>query len=281
MADSIVTSIVSSIVEPLVSPLVGKWGGSSYVFVNAEAAALVARFTTPATEARKPLIDNLVGALKTAGVWAKSDALYIKAAETAQAGRQNWIQNLYNLSALNSPTFTADRGYKGDGSTSYLSTNFTPSTAVAPQFTQNNGHVSFWGLTSRAATDGYIMGAQAASARVAGIWPRGVGDTTFIRANDIAAVVTNANSNGFFIASRTGATARAGYRNGTLLSSGIESTTTVPTLPLYVLAYNNGTPQILLADQGAVASIGAGLTSTEVLAFYNAVLTYLQAVGAA
>ena len=45
-----------------------------YSFVNDEAAAFVERFAAPPTEARKALIDTLIGSLKTGGVWGKADA---------------------------------------------------------------------------------------------------------------------------------------------------------------------------------------------------------------
>ena len=48
------------------------------------------------------------------------EGLWVTAAADAQAGRQNWVQDAYNLTTVKSPTFTADRGYQGNGTTSYL-----------------------------------------------------------------------------------------------------------------------------------------------------------------
>ncbi|WP_336802535.1 hypothetical protein, partial [Kaistia sp. MMO-174] len=72
-----------------------------------------ARLTNQPTTARKKLYNDLIVSLKTAGVWAKLDALYVLAAADAQAARQNLVANAYNISASGSPVFTADRGYTG------------------------------------------------------------------------------------------------------------------------------------------------------------------------
>ena len=116
-------------------------------------------FTTPPDPTRKALINTLVKSLKAAGVWTKLDALYLFAAADAQAARRNWIQDLYNATAVSSPTFAADRGYTGDGAAAYLDTGFNPSTASSPKLTQNSAHASAWDRTSRAADGTNILGA--------------------------------------------------------------------------------------------------------------------------
>ena len=119
--------------------------GVSY---DAAATALFARFTTPPTSARKAVINTLIVALKDAGVWSKLDALYLFAAADSQAARQNWVQDLYNATAVSSPTFTADRGYNGDGSASYVDSGFNPTTAVTPKFVQNSAYFGLWSRTT-------------------------------------------------------------------------------------------------------------------------------------
>ncbi len=96
-----------------------------------EAAALLSRMTVTPSTARKQLIDALIATLVGAGIWAKLDALYLLAAHDAQAARLNWIADRYNLTAVNSPTFTTDRGYAGTGAAMYLDTGFNPATAAS------------------------------------------------------------------------------------------------------------------------------------------------------
>ena len=83
-----------------------------------ETEALVARLTTPPTLERKERVNTLISSLIDAGVWAKLDCLWGMAAADAQAARQNWSQDAHDLTTVNSPTFTADRGYRGNGTTS-------------------------------------------------------------------------------------------------------------------------------------------------------------------
>jgi len=104
--------------------------------------ALIARMSVAPGDARAALIDALVRALKAAGVWAKLDALYVLAAHDAQAARLNWLGSGFTLAAVNSPAFAVDRGYTGDGATSYLDSGFTDGSSGG--FRQNDGHRGIW-----------------------------------------------------------------------------------------------------------------------------------------
>src|SRR5690606_7666747 len=113
-----------------------------------EAQALFDRFTTPPTTARKNLINDLFAALMEAGVYSKLDAFYIFAQYDEQAALQNWVADQYNSNPVNSPTFTVDRDYVGNGTSSYLDSQFNPSTAVSPKFVQNSAYFGIWSRTS-------------------------------------------------------------------------------------------------------------------------------------
>lgn len=104
--------------------------------------ALLGRMSVAPGDARTGAIDALVRALKAAGVWAKLDALYLLAAHDAQAARLNWVSSGFTLAAVNSPGFTADRGYSGDGATSYLDSGFTD--GISGALRQDNAHRGIW-----------------------------------------------------------------------------------------------------------------------------------------
>lgn len=77
---------------------------------------------------RKNLINDLVTGLKSDSIWSKVTALYLFAAHDSVAARVN-IKTPTNLaSAVNSPTFTTDRGYTGDAVSAHVDTNLTAST---------------------------------------------------------------------------------------------------------------------------------------------------------
>lgn len=251
-------------------------GGASY---SPEAQALFARFTTPPTDARKVLINNLIVALIAAGIWGKLDALYLTAAADSQAARRNWIADQYNLTAVAAPTFAADRGYTGDGASSQLDTNLNPATAITPQYLQNSAHISAWGRTSRAGNSRPIMSLLGGPGT--NIYPLLTDGNAYYRCNDNneAGGLSSTGSTGLFLANRSGATAREGYRNG--VSGGAIGAVASKAVLNFNFALLQGGTGAFSTDQIAMASIGSTLSATQALAFYNAVNTYLQAVGAA
>ena len=73
------------------------------------------------------LQNNLIIALKSAGVWAKLDTFCVWATDgDSDFALVDWIR-LSNYTAVNSPTFTSNQGYAGNGTTSYIDSNFNPS----------------------------------------------------------------------------------------------------------------------------------------------------------
>lgn len=105
-----------------------------------EAEALFARLDTlevPATPERQVIIDRCIKALKACGAWDKRDAYYFIGADEL-AWRQNWKQDAYNLTLVNTPTFEADRYVKGNGSNAAYDTNFNPTTAVGAKYQKDD-----------------------------------------------------------------------------------------------------------------------------------------------
>jgi hypothetical protein len=74
--------------------------------------------------------NQLIIDLKTAGVWDKLDVYYVFAHDgQSEFGTLNWKNPLLHQATLfNSPTFTANQGFAGNGSSSYIRTNFNPFT---------------------------------------------------------------------------------------------------------------------------------------------------------
>lgn len=257
--------------------------GVSY---SAEAKALFERFTTPPTAQRKTLINDLIVSLKDAGVWSKLDALYVMAAADAQAARQNWIADQYNLTAVAAPTFTTDRGYLGDGVSSYLSTGFNPTSASTPNYSLNDSHTSVWSRTNSQNSAAVSIGARTTSTTAQSLMiVRTAGDGFIARINQDASTgssVPNTGSTGHLYSQRTGATAKETFRNGSSLGAATEASAAVPDASIFVMALNTGgSAGNYDARQMASASIGASLSSQQVSDFHTALSTYLTAVGAA
>ena len=252
-------------------------GGVSY---SPEATALFARMSSQPGATRKAVINACIESLISAGVWTRLDALYLLAAHDAQAARLNWKQALYDCTAVNSPTFTTDRGYAGNGTTSYLNTGYTPSTAGGA-LTLNSAHLSLWNRTARAAAGTLQAGASGSGGDLE-LGSRFTGDLAIANINDSSAITAAVTDNvGHVLVNRSTSSARQLYKNGASIGSNAGSSNALPTLPVFIGGRNvAGALSLGSTDQIAAASLGGSLNSTEQGAFYSALLTYLTAIGA-
>jgi len=258
----------------LSQPLVQGYGGLG---IDASAAAVIAAMTTPPTAARQAIINNLVISLKAAGVWPLLDILYVLAAADSQAAGLNWKNPAaFALTAVNSPTFTADRGYAGDGSTSYVDTTYNPSTDGV-QFTLNAAHIMAWNRTNRAANTAALISGN--SGGIA-IFPFFTAAGCFGRINDASGPVTTPGSNGMFIANRSASNAKEVFRDGASLGSAADAALALDSLSIFIGAANvAGVPTSFSSDEVASASLGGNLAG-RTAAYYTALQTYMTAVGA-
>ncbi len=100
---------------------------SEYLSILARGTAL--GYTLPSTS-RQIKQNQLILDLKSAGIWNKLDVFYVYANDgSKEFATLNWKSpTQYQSTLVNSPTFTSDQGFTGDGVTSYIRTNFNPST---------------------------------------------------------------------------------------------------------------------------------------------------------
>jgi hypothetical protein len=85
-------------------------------------------YTLPS--ASQQLLQNqLVVDLKDGGIWSKLDTFGVFATDgDSDFALIDWIR-LTDYTAVNSPTFTANQGFQGNGTSAYIDTNFNPSTS--------------------------------------------------------------------------------------------------------------------------------------------------------
>lgn len=254
-----------------------KGGGASpeggYVFINPQAAALVARFAVQPTYARKAVIDTTWTMLNaSSGLVAKLIYLRLTGADQ-QASLLNWVQDLYNATAVASPTFVADRYFQGDGIASYLDTGFNPVVAADPKFVQDNAGFTFWSLN--APNDGsQIMGN--GNTRANGI----VGNTNVngrpVNAGTTVAMATAAMP-GCVTISRSGAAAWASYVAGVLNTS---NTTASSAMANSVIAECAATTAGFGTNQMLGAAIHSDLSAQQAADLYAAMAYYKGQIGA-
>jgi hypothetical protein len=238
---------------------------------GAEATAFLARtsgLNGTHTNAYIALIDGLVAD----SLWTAFDAIYIMATQDATTSLLSLVSATFNITAVNSPTFTADSGYAGNGSSSYLNTNFNASTATTPNFVRDSAHYSVWNLTN-AKPDGGLIGNSNNSAS----WQFFSGDS-YPRCNDAGSGYTLADPRGHLLSNRTDANTRKAYKNGSFENdAGVSASGAVVNANFAICSY--ATTGGYVTNQVAAASIGRALTGTEITNFYGRLRTYMTAVG--
>jgi hypothetical protein len=237
---------------------------------------------------REALVNALISGLDTDGVWSQLDRLFLLAAENATSALTD-LKGLDLATAVNSPTFTTDTGYSGNGTTSYINSNYNPATD-ATNFAQDSAHLGVWNNTSRGD----------ASTVEAGGGPGGGGGysaemefrtpgSTNVRINSVGATNPSgggfkiANTQIFFVGNRVASPDSELYVDGaTLASTNFGGTTSiaVPTGDIFICARNTGGgPDAYSSDQLSAVTLGGGLTSGDVADLYTHLRTYMTAVG--
>lgn len=244
---------------------------------DADASALFARMTVQPDDTRKALINERIIAAKAMSWWAKIDAIWVHAAHAQQAARLNWKESRYDCLPVNNPGFEVDRGYRGNGSTSYLDTQFNPVVAVGAHFVQDS---AAFGVRSN--DDNKSSGS------LAGFWDGSKGCTINPRDNSdtFPGRVHQGNARNFgpsptaigmFVANRLPGNTIQGYINGERKYN--DAITPPATMADGTLRIGAISATSLRACQFSMGFISGGLTEQEALDLFNWFETYRIAVG--
>lgn len=265
------------VADKMTATLTLKVAGAVERGAYADAAwALFDAMTIAAPAGRKALINSTILALQAAGVWDLLDVLYLIAAHDEQAGRLNWKSPgaFTALPESHGPGFVGDRGFAGNGVDQYLRTQWTPS-LNAVHMTQNSASAWVWSLTNAANNSADIGDTGASAIRVT---TRGVAGQLVSRINDnTGSTATVADSLGLYGGQRLDATNKKGWRNGIEVSATTVAAISLSATEQWICGANTGQYS---AKRLALAAWGASLAGKE-LAFYTAVLPYMQSLGAA
>lgn len=122
---------------------------SLYIFTTEYKAVLdigtALSYTLPTTATQQKQ-NKLLKSMKADGVWAKLDVFYVFAVDNNASAfaTLNWKNPNANQSTLvSSPTFVNNGGFQGNGTSSYIDTNFNPATQGV-QYTLNNASRYFF-----------------------------------------------------------------------------------------------------------------------------------------
>jgi hypothetical protein len=247
---------------------------------SSEALTYFAAMSTPPSDARKALINTCINSLISAGVWAKLDWLSLFASHDAQAAMLNAVAPYQYMTAVSSPTFLTDRHYVGNGTSSYLNSGWNPLTAASPKFTQNNHSMGVW---CRNDVNSFSQSELGHTTRATIISRNSSNATIYAASGSSNFALPVATSVGFTSYSKLNSTQVRGYKNGTAIATNTVTSSALYNQPFYALAASNsvGTAGSFSTRQIAALFWGSQLSDSEHQALYNAVNTYLVAVGAA
>jgi len=254
--------------------------------LDAATTTLIAegRYTNAPTDALKALINKTIVDLKADGVFAKGDCMYIRGVHESLLACQNWIKNAHNSTLVNSPTFTAKVGFQGNGSTSYINLNYTPSTE-ANKYALNDASIAFMHTLVGTSTARYVYGSIGTNGRSYMLFYTG-GTAEREYCNSISYNNQIEQTNGLYVGySRyiSGANRPVqAYSNGVVTGAAADcaATAALSDQPFYELALNNaGSVNNPMNGQTSFFFAGARLSDTEQLALYTRVKYFFDNVG--
>ena len=111
--------------------------------------------------------------LVDAGFWTRMDLFYVFGVHTNDAGEAliNWVDpGTFDGTAVNSPTFTIYDGFAGDGSTSYVDSNFNL-LSDGTNYIQDDASVGIYLRTDQQEDSKFAFGARLISAEESQLVP--------------------------------------------------------------------------------------------------------------
>lgn len=227
------------------------------------------------TNNEKTYINTFITALGTD--FAEFDRLWIHGLANSIAARTSLANPTSTMiTAVNSPTFTASQGYNGNGTNSYLNTNYNPTTNGV-KYTLNSASLYVYSRTDLNSFKFDIGHNNGTSYSVLDIRDGG----SFYRSINQIGLVTGiavANSLGLFSGVRVGVIDVRSCKNGALLVSNSTTSSTLINNNIFVLAQNNnGTASGFSPRQLSLSAIGSGVVNQST--FYTAVQALGTSIG--
>ncbi len=159
-------------------------------------------------------------------------------------------------------------GLTGNGTTKYLRTGLVPSASL----TLNNTHLASYNRANSNLHQGTALTFDLLMQ---------VGNIFSDQYDNATGRVTGAASAvGFGLGSRTSSTSHTVYLNGSQIATNATSAGTLPTVETYVFGLNSaGSPSNITTGPCGGYSIGDGLSSADVTAYYTHIQTFQTALG--
>lgn len=262
------------------------WYGSSGGGAVVEYQAVLNRATAlgyvKPSAAQQAKQNQLIIDLKSAGIWDLLDVFYVFATDgDSDYATLNWKDSSsFQTAKVNSPTFTANQGFRAPGATSYLNTGWAPS-LNGVNYTLNNSAFGFHviGNSQSDLFDNGTVGAAGITTRTWASVRTGTNGTQFNINSSGALTPGSTDSSGFYHVKRSSSTATAVFKNGASISSAATTAEALSERPFFICTHNgNGTPGSSITTRTySMFFAGAGLNGLE-SSLYTAWNTYLTSL---
>lgn len=244
-------------------------------YTIAFAAVVVGRggIVTNAEKARLTTFENDLGTDIT-----EFDRLWIHGLSNNIAARTSFVNPLSTLiTEVNSPTFTPNLGYTGDGTSSYLNSNFNPATQGV-KYTLNSASGFTYiqqDIVSAGASFGAIIGSDISVL----LYPQFLLNTPIYYINNLGLdSYGSANSQGLSSFRRRNNTTIEYFKNGLLNASNIRGSTLIPNTNIYICG--RSTAGVLTNGFiGTISATGLGSNAYNQLNFYNSLQALATSLG--
>jgi hypothetical protein len=187
------------------------------------------------------------------------DILYLMCQDNQANGRVSLFNpTLYTLTEIGTPTWTANQGYTGNGSSMYLKTNFIDSTNGV-NVTQNSNFIGVYTRLAVGASGAIDAGASnGTNLNSIGSHYTSIGTIAY-KENATPCEASSNNTQRLFIAQRTTSTNVTIWENGASLGNFASTAAALVTVQGYIMAENaNGTTADYSTNQYALYIKGSG-----------------------
>lgn len=243
--------------------------------IDSAATAYSAAMSTPLTQGRLALVSTLVTGLKSAGIWSKLDWLLLLANETAQGSRVNLRNPAKIATAVNSPTFTADRGWTGNGNSAYLDCGEAFG-AAGTGYTLNSAHAGAVCNQQNSTAASPMFGGVSDLRLHFSMIATGAAEVFTVNDTAFSDARNSSSKLGHRVAARGAAGTKRAYYNGALSATISFTSTAPPAGNMCVLRRST----FYSPDRIGAFHSGVNLTDSEVSTLYTLLMAYLDAIGA-
>lgn len=219
-------------------------------------------------------LDTFISTLKSDGIWTLLDALWLPATngDSDFACYNLKDPTTFKLTKVNSPTFTSLEGFTGNGTSSYLNTNYSPST---DGINIDTNDISVGAYVRSVGGSGILVGSQNTTGNTNGIL---LPDSSALRLVSSGFISSSASA-GFYQIDRAVSVDIKQYQDGTNTATNTITITNYPSQSLFIGARNQeGTANVFSTAQVSMAYVSSTING-KFTEFYNAIQAYMTAIG--